>query len=200
MKILRAPTVCAFVAISTTASVAAAEDGLYYGASIGISQYTSDVFDFDATTAETATLGGLLGYRKDMTQGRFWSVEFELDIPVDGEMTYDDGSASCTSVSPDWCNVDAVSRLRAIYGMPVGGGYDAVVGAGLAAASGRSEDGPGNYVDTIGSGWTVAVGLQRGFSSGSIARVEVIYDEISATDNSYEPKLENLSLRGSFLF
>ena len=51
------------------------------------------------------------------------------------------------------------------------------------------------------TGYTVGFGVQRDFGSG-IGRVEVIYDnaENSNEPGGYEPALETVTLKASFLF
>lgn len=182
------------------ASIAQAE-GLYYGASLGYTKMTSTSDGIGETVGDSAVIGGVLGYRSDLTGGQFWAAELDVDFVVDGEMSYDDGGASCTSRSPDWCDIDMLSRVRGIYGLPAGGGYDFFMSAGLAFVTGLAEDGPGVYVDTSGTGYTAGLGVQRALSGGGTARVELIYDSIGNTDpDAYEKTLKNVGLVASAVF
>lgn len=182
------------------ASVAQA-DGFYYGASLGYTQMTSTTDGIGETSGETAVFGGILGYRTDLTKGQFLSAELNLDFAVDGEMSYSNGADSCSSQSPDWCDIDALGRIRGVYGLPVGSGYDFIASAGLAIASGVAEDGPGVYVDTVGVGYTVGIGAQRQFSAGMTGRIEIIYDSIGNTDpDEFDKTLENIGLVTSLVF
>lgn len=189
-----------FFAALAAAPTAHADDGVYYGGTAGFSQFESES-DFGATEGQSITLGGVIGYRKDLSVGNFWGIEADVSLAVDGALEYENGAESCIDSSPDWCDVYGVSHVRGIYGQPVGGGYDIVGAAGLAVASGRVEDGPGVYVDTVGYGYTVAVGVQRDLGASGIGRLELVYDVIDELEqDDFDKSLEILSLQATFLF
>lgn len=177
-----------------------AEGSLYYGGSAGFSQFNSES-DFGETEGESATLGGVVGYRADLRAGSFWGVEADVSFAVDGALAYGAGVDGCSNLSPDWCDVYGTSHIRGIYGMSVGSGYDVVGAAGLVVASGRVEDGPNIYVDTIGYGYTVSVGVQRDLGVSGIGRLELVYDVIDDVEQEdFNKSLEILSLQASYLF
>ncbi|SFR51227.1 hypothetical protein SAMN04488005_2416 [Yoonia tamlensis] len=185
---------------ASIANIAHAEDGIYYGASVGLSVLES-TSEFGSTFVNTPTVGGVIGYRKDLAGGRFWSAEADVSLPVQSEMSYDWGPDACVNASPDWCRVDGLSHVRGIYGMPVGGGYDVIGSAGLVVAAGQVEDGSDIYVDTYGYGYSIGIGLQTAFSTGATGRVELIYDDVDFVDQEDYPKdLTNLAIKASYLF
>ncbi|SIT89403.1 Outer membrane protein beta-barrel domain-containing protein [Yoonia rosea] len=189
------------VAVAALAASTAQADGIYYGGSLGYLQMESTSDGIGETSGESVVVGGLLGYRADIGGGPFWAAELNVDFPVDGEMSYSGGADSCTDFSPDWCDIDALARVRGLYGVPVGGGYDLFGSAGLAIVTGVAEDGGGVYADTVGTGFTAGIGVQRALAGSGTARLEVIYDSIENTDpDDFEKALENVGITASFLF
>ena len=108
------------------------------------------------------------------------------------------GGDACTGISPSWCEVDAVLRLRGTLSTDLASGSSLTTSLGVALASGVSENGPGNNLDTTGRGLSLGIGWE---SAGAPVRVDVNYDAIR-TDNQtlYERDLDLIGLRVSYMF
>lgn len=191
-------TAVAFAASLIGASAASAEQGFYYGGSIGVLTLESD--SFDRTTGGSVTLGAVAGYRFELQNGWSTGVEASFDFLKNGEMSYDNGQPSCTSRSPDWCDVDNIVRLRGFVGVPVGDNFEIMAMGGFATAAGLAEDGPFTFADSRAKGFTVGLGAQTETSFGT-TRVELSYDKMSKImPNDYNKTLEVISLKTSILF
>jgi hypothetical protein len=65
---------------------------------------------------------------------------------------------------------------------------------------GVPENGPGNYLDSVGRGVSVGVAPER-LSGGKPVRVDLTYDSIRSGNNSgYDRSLDMVGLRVSYMF
>ncbi|WP_298905221.1 outer membrane beta-barrel protein [uncultured Aliiroseovarius sp.] len=195
--------ICAALALSASllgASAASAEEGFYYGGSIGGSSFNSGRGNFVETEGNSLTLGVVAGYSFELQNGWSAGVEGSFDFLTGGAMSYSNGQPSCTSRSPDWCDVDSIVRVRGFVGVPVNDNLEFLAMGGFATASGFAEDGPTTFVDSRAKGFTVGVGAQTQTGFGT-TRFELIYDEMSnVTPNRYDKTLKVISLKTSILF
>lgn len=193
--------ICAAFALTASlisASTLLAEEGLYVGATVGVSTFGSS--SFDETNGADITFGGVLGHRFELENGWSTSIEGMFEGTSGSTMTYADGGNACTSRSPDWCRVDIVARVRGVVGVPLDNGFEFLAMAGYATAQGLAEDGPLTYEDSRASGYTVGLGAQKETSYGT-ARFEVTYDNLSNVNpNNYDKTLEIISLRSVLMF
>lgn len=194
--------ICAAVALSASllgASTASAEEGFYYGGSLGVSSLQSESF-FGTTSTGSPALGVVAGYSFALQNGWSAGVEGSFDFVIGGAMSYSDGQPSCTNRSPDWCDVNNITRIRGFVGIPVNDNLEFLAMGGFATASGVAEDGPGVYADSRANGFTVGVGAQTQTGFGT-TRFELVYDEMSnITPNSYDKTLKVISIKTSILF
>lgn len=193
--------ICAAVALSASllgASAASAEEGFYYGGSIGGSSLRSE--SIDTTSTGSIALGVVAGFSFALQNGWSAGVEGSFDFLTGGAMSYSDGQPSCTSRSPDWCDVNNIARIRGFIGIPMNDNIEFLAMGGFATASGLAEDGPGTFVDSRTRGFTVGVGAQTETGFGT-TRFELIYDQMSnITPNSYDKTLKVISIKTSILF
>jgi opacity protein-like surface antigen len=155
---------------------------------------------FGQTDGTDVSFGGVLGYRWDLAAGQSIGVEGTADFFSGERMSCDLGADACTSVSPDWCGLDSIARLRGVYGVTLGNRFEVFSMAGVSMVNGLAEDGPGVFVDTGGTGYTLGLGAQKAMGTGTL-RVELTYDRLGNTDaDVFEKNLEVISLRSSFLF
>lgn len=155
-------------AIIATTQMAVAEEGFYYGVTLG-SASTKSFNDLgigeigigeapSGTSDMAAILGGSMGYGFSLQNGSTIAIEGNLDWMSGSRMSYDSGEDSCISISPDWCKVDGIVRIRGVYSKPLSNGYDILSMAGIAAVTGLAEDGEETYVSTTSTGYTLGVG------------------------------------------
>ena len=181
------------------APAAEAQDGFYYGIGLGLTR-TSTVspvvpgYEADATDYSLALTAG---YRFPATGRLAYGIEGNLDFLSSKAMSGNGGDA-CTGISPSWCEVDAVLRLRGTLSTDLASGSSLTTSLGVALASGVSENGPGNNLDTTGRGLSLGIGWE---SAGAPVRGDLNYDAIR-TDNQtlYERDLDLIGLRVSYMF
>ncbi len=178
---------------------ASADDGLYFGAALGLSKSQSNSF-FGSTSGDDLTIGALIGYRFELSSGSSISVEGTLDAASRTLMTYSFGTNACTDFTPDWCRVNGIARLRAVYGFVMADGVEVLAMAGGAAVAGIAEDGAGVYANTTAHGYTLGVGGQKETNLG-MTRVELTYDRFDGSNPSaYDKTLDIVSLRAILTF
>ncbi|WP_282182110.1 outer membrane beta-barrel protein [Aliiroseovarius marinus] len=194
--------ICAAVALSASllgAGAASAEQGFYFGGSLGASSLQSESF-FGTTTGGSIAYGAVVGYRFELQNGWSAGLEGTFDFLKNGEMDYSDGQPACTSRSPDWCDVDNIARIRGVVGVPVNDNLEILAMGGFATATGLAEDGPTTFADSRAKGFTVGLAAQTETGFGT-TRFELSYDKMSnVTPNSYDKTLEVISLTTSILF
>ena len=190
--------------------MAVAEEGFYYGVTLGFAstESQSDLNEFEGrhgempvgTSGRAAILGGSMGYGFSLQNGSTIAIEGNLDWMPGSRMSYDSGEDSCISISPDWCEVDGIVRIRGVYSKPLSNGYDILSMAGIAAVTGPAEDGLGTYVSTTSTGYTLGVGSQKDYDFGTV-RFEITYDKFDNPSPSvYSKTLEVVSLRSTYMF
>ena len=198
------------VAIIATTQMAVAEEGFYYGVTLGSASTKSfndqgkgEIGigkDPSGTSDMAAILGGSMGYGFSLQNGSTIAIEGNLDWMPGSRMSYDSGEDSCISISPDWCEVDGIVRIRGVYSKPLSNGYDILSMAGIAAVTGLAEDGMGTYVSTTSTGYTLGVGGQKDYDFGTV-RFEITYDKFDNPSPSvYSKTLEVVSLRSTYMF
>lgn len=184
------------------ATAVQADEGLYYGVALGYSDMSSTSLNGGgATSGQDFSVGGIVGYGFALQNGANIAVEGTLDVTT-GNTFSDDINVgdACTNNSPDWCEVDAIARVRGVYGTTMANGYEVLSMAGIAAVSGRAEDGPANFADTTAVGYTLGVGLETDFRNSSI-RYELTYDNFDEhSPEAFDKDLEIISLRVAFMF
>lgn len=200
MKYLSAAAAGMFAA-AIVGSSAAAQDGFYYGLTLGYADYESESLGIAGTEGNDVTFGGVLGYSWPAGANNSIGVEATLDLTTKNLM---EGSTypgdACTNNSPDWCEVHSIARLRGVYTVALPSGLELLGTAGVARASGVAEDGPGNYPDTSATGFTLGFGGQRDMGTGSM-RVELTYDKLDNADpEAFDKSLRIISLRATYLF
>jgi hypothetical protein len=181
------------------AQTASAEEGLYYGIGLGVgsTMTTSEVVPFYEARATDYSLALTLGYRFATSGPVTFGIEGNLDL-MSGNNMADSGLASCTGVSPSWCEVDTALRLRGTMTSDLAGGNHLTTSLGLVVVKGRAESGPGNNVDTTGRGVSVGVAWER---DGSPLRVDLNYDAIRSDNQTmYDRDLDMIGLRVSYMF
>lgn len=187
--------------VFSLAHSASAENGAYFGLGASAnfnSAVSSEVSFFQATSTDFA-FALTAGYRWSLPNTAFWGVEANVDFGT-GELMSDDGIDACTDISPDWCNIDSVARLRATYGRDLANGTTLMGSFGLAAAQGRLEVNPGDYRDATGTGISVGVAWEKPLG-GHAVRVDLNYDFIDDDNHpTYPRELEILSIRASYMF
>ena len=197
-------------AIIATTQMAVAEEGFYYGVTLGSASTKSFNDqgigkigigkDPSGTSDMAAILGGSMGYGFSLQNGSTIAIEGNLDWMPGSRMSYDSGEDSCISISPDWCEVDGIVRIRGVYSKPLSNGYDILSMAGIAAVTGPAEDGLGTYVSTTSTGYTLGVGSQKDYDFGTV-RFEITYDKFDNPSPSvYSKTLEVVSLRSTYMF
>ena len=94
------------VAIIATTQMAVAEEGFYYGVTLGFAstESQSDLNEFEGempvgTSGRAAILGGSMGYGFSLQNGSTIAIEGNLDWMPGDRMSYDSGEESCDSVS-----------------------------------------------------------------------------------------------------
>ncbi|RYG92388.1 hypothetical protein EU803_08155 [Loktanella sp. IMCC34160] len=199
-KILKAMAFA--VAVSAGgAGAAQAEEGLYYGAALGLAKSESESAGIGMTEGNDMTFGVVLGYRMEYASGTSVAIEGTYDGTSRNLMTsVGVPTDACTDWSPDWCEVHTIARIRGVYGTTLSNGIEVLSMAGIASVAGLAEDGPGNYVDTTATGFTLGVGGQKPVGNGML-RVELVYDRFEGSEpGDYEKNLDILSLRTVFTF
>ena len=190
-------------AIIATTQMAVAEEGFYYGVTLGSASTKSfnELGNGEIGTSDMAAiLGGSMGYGFSLQNGSTIAIEGNLDWMPGSRMSYHSGEDSCDSVSPDWCEVDGIVRIRGVYSKPLSNGYDILSMAGIAAVTGPAEDGLGTYVSTTSTGYTLGVGSQKDYDFGTV-RFEITYDKFDNPSPSvYSKTLEVVSLRSTHMF
>lgn len=181
------------------AQTASAQDGLYYGIGLGVgsSMTTSPVVPFFDAKATDYSLALTLGYRFAASGPMTFGIESNLDL-MSGNNMEDSGTPSCAGVSPSWCEVDAAFRLRGTMTNDLAGGNHLTTSLGVVVVQGRSENGPGNNLDTTGRGISVGFAWQK---DGMPVRIDLNYDAVRDDNQTvYERDLDIVGLRVSYMF
>lgn len=193
-----------FLAIGLALGVgqlAHAQEGAYFGLGAGVnfnSAVSSEVSFFQATSTDFS-LALTAGYRLPQMGAGFWGVELNLDFAT-GELLADGNQDACTNVSPNWCNIDGIARLRATYGHGLGDGSMLMGSLGVASVRGRLEQNPGEYVDATGTGFSLGVAWEKPLGDRAV-RLDLNYDFIDDDDHpTYPRELEIIGLRVSYMF
>jgi len=180
---------------------AAAQDGAYYGVGLGLnySESVAPIVPSEKLNSTDPALAFTVGYRWSMANTLFYGVEGNLDVQSGDTMTH--GVATgCTSMTPAWCEVDSIARLRLTLGKDLGNGNSIMGSLGVAAARGRLEASPSSYVDAVGQGSSVGLAWQHAFAQRSV-RFDLNYDRINVDDMpTYERSLDIVGLRVSVMF
>lgn len=178
-----------------------AQDGAYFGAGIGITDSASaaEIFPDNEASGTEAALALTAGYRFAGANGLSYGIEGNLDIQAGGTMSFP-GRDACTDFSPTWCAVDTVFRVRGTLGTTLATGDLLMASVGGVMVKGTAEDGPGNYVDTTGTGLSLGLSWQ----SGNVAlpvRVDLNFDRINSDDaDLFDRDLDLIGLRVSYMF
>lgn len=195
---LKIASICVALAIP---QLAAAQDGLYYGIGLAAVNTSSDapiVPFYEASTTDFG-LALTLGYRFASTGPLTYGIEGNVDVMSGKRMTGDPVDA-CEDISPVWCEVDTVARLRATLSSDVGTGTRLTGSIGAVMADGLAEDGPGNYVDTAGHGLSLGVAWEK-VDGPYPVRIDLNMDHISKDNaNLYDRQLDMIGLRVSYMF
>ena len=180
---------------------AAAQDGAYYGLGLALNQTESSAAIVPTTELSSTdpALALTVGYRWPMASTMFVGVEGNLDFQSGDTMT--DGVATgCTSITPSWCEVDSIARLRLTLGKDFANGNSLMGSLGVVAARGRLEANPGDYVDAVGKGTSLGLAWQHAFGERSV-RFDLNYDHINSDDaRTYDRSLDIVGLRVSLMF
>lgn len=197
-------TISTAFALTIAAGSATAEDGLYFGVSLGYAENSSFQLGDSVLRAEgnDQHFGGIAGYRFGMANSTSFSLEATLDKSSGNRMTHIVGGLeTCTSNGADWCEVDQIARVRGVFGMNLGSGYELLLQAGLATVSGLAEADDGLYEQTKYMGQTIGIGAQRALGSGTL-RFELVKDRFDGSDEDelYPKTLEIISFRTVYTF
>ena len=156
------------------------------------------VSDYEASATDYA-LALTAGYRFASAGPLTYGVEGNLDF-VSGKTMSDSGVDACTGTSPSWCTVDIAMRLRGTLGTDLASGNRLTASLGAIVVRGKTENGPGNYLDTTGRGVSVGVAWER-VSDQMPVRIDLNYDSIRTDDQpAYERDLDMVGLRISYMF
>ena len=194
-------TLCATGLALLLAQTAHAQDGAYFGLGVGANFNTavSDTVPSFVATSTDAALALTAGYRWQQMGAGYWGVEVNLDF-ASGELMADGSQDACTDVSPDWCNIDTVARLRATYSHGMGDGSMLMGSFGLAAVRGRLEQNPSEYVDATGTGLSLGIAWEKPFGDRAM-RFDLNYDVINEDDHpTYPRELDIIGIRASYMF
>lgn len=177
-----------------------AQDGAYFGAGIAFtdSSSTADIVPDDEFSGTDFGLALTAGYRAMASGNLAYGVEGNLDL-MSGE-TLSGSSDACSNASPTWCEVDSILRIRGTLGTVLAGGDILTGSLGGVVISGRAEDGPNNYVDTVGTGISFGASWELVGSSMPL-RFDFNYDSINSDDaDNYQRDLDVIGLRASYMF
>lgn len=172
----------------------------YFGLGLSVTQGTSNAPaspDYDMAVTDFG-LALTAGYRFATVGTLTYGLEGNLDIQG-GKRMSDGPAEACSGVTPSWCEIDTIARLRATVSSDLSSGNRWTASLGAAIVSGLAEDNPGVYVDTVGRGLSLGVAWEK--TAGLPVRVDVNYDAIRKDDaNNYTRDLDILGLRLSYMF
>ena len=183
------------------AQAGAAQDGFYYGVGLGLthSSTVSSVVPSFEGTATDVSLALTAGYRFASADNLSYGIEGNLDF-LGGRTMSDSSFDACAGISPSWCEVNTVFRLRGTLTSQLASGSLMTVSLGGVLVQGVSENGPGNNLDTTGNGLSLGLGWEQ--QGGAMPmRIDVNYDAIRNDDQpAYDRELDMFGLRVSYMF
>ncbi|TAG20889.1 MAG: hypothetical protein EAZ40_09385 [Rhodobacterales bacterium] len=182
------------------AQAASAQDGLYFGLGLAVTDNSTTATGFDIFEPSARDFGLALtaGYRLASAGTLSFGVEGNLDL-MSGKLM-SDGNNACASFAPTWCEVDVTARLRGTMSTELSGGSRLTSSLGAVVVRGRAEDGPGNFVSTIGRGLSLGVAWEQ-VGGGLPVRVDLNYDSVKTDNaNNFDRSLDMVGLRVSYMF
>lgn len=164
-------------AVLLTASAASAEEGFYIGAglSYGHMKTALSLASFISSDDDYASAAVIGGYRKQMGK-QFWAAEAQLELPINPELQFAGVPCSAGAFGPYGCDVDAVLRLRGVYGGDIGKGFELYGSAGFVIISGEGATSPTTTDSVIMGGVSFGLGLQKALTPTLKVRGEVNHD------------------------
>ena len=204
------------VATTLAGATIAQADGLYLGFGLGYAQLDSKAdgpagtYGSGASELKAPMVGLTAGYRWDLSSG-FAAVEGNIDLSTKKGFTNTVNGNACPTPGATgayYCSHKSTIRLRGIYGMPVGTGWElyGALGVGAMVGDGATDI---SYVDKgMNVGVTAGLGVQRDLGRGKL-RVELVYDNfntskihptVSLGGLKYDPTYKATSFMASYIF
>lgn len=164
-------------AVFLSASAVSAEEGFYLGGGLSYGHMnagTSFASNF-ASSDDYGSVTALGGYRKQQGQ-QFWAAEIQLEFPISPELQFGGVPCSTVAIGPYGCDVDAVLRLRGVFGGHIGNGVELYGTAGFVVISGEGATSPGTTNSAVSGGMSIGIGLQKALSPTLKVRGEINHD------------------------
>lgn len=180
------------------AQTASAQDGFYLGVGLGLTESRSYTPAVPVVTSKGSDVSLALtaGYRFAGSGPLTYGVEGNLDI-LGGE-TLNGCRDGVAIISPNWCTIETVARLRGTLTTELANGSRLTSSLGAVMVMGTSENSPGYHPDTTGHGLSLGFGWEP---AAMPVRVDVNYDAIRDDNQpAYERDLDLMGLRVSYMF